>query len=256
MSSLSPNSFSFTNDNNNELFNLKQTFMNFKEEEANAINPLEYTISIDGARANMVNWLSFLCTKLNFTDQTLFRSVSIFDQYISKISVSEVMQMNQDNLNLIAIACLSLSTKLEEINCNYISFLNDKVLNSPNSQIFTNKDLTKMELRILKTLKYKTIYSTPFDFIDIYIELFKNLFGANNSMINMNIQLISQIKTLAINLMKNNINNIMYITNTSSHFAYLCFIQALNQLNAINRFQFKQLEKSIFTFKYQIANIF
>ena len=108
----------------------------------------------------------------------------------------------------------------------------------------------------MKTLKYKTIYSTPFDFIDIYIELFKNLFGANNSMINMNIQLISQIKTLAINLMKNNINNIMYITNTSSHFAYLCFIQALNQLNAINRFQFKQLEKSIFTFKYQIANIF
>ena len=52
--------------------------------------------------------------------------------------------MTQEKLNLITIACLSLSTKLEEINCNYITFLNEKVLNSPNSNIFTNKDLTKM----------------------------------------------------------------------------------------------------------------
>ena len=245
--------FSFTNINNN-LLNLKENFINFKEEEASPINPLEYVISIDEARSNMVNWLSFLCSKLNFTDQTLFRSVSLFDQYIAKMSLAEASNLNQENLNLITIACLSLSTKLEEINCNYISFLNEKVLNSPNSKTFTNKDLTKMELTILKALKYKTIYSTPFDFIDIYIEIFKNVVDANNSM--MNNQLISDIKILSINLMKNNLNNIMYLTNSSSHFAYLCFIQALNQLSMMNSLHFKQLEKSILTFTYQFANIF
>ena len=41
--------------------------------------------------------------------------------------------------------------------------------------MITNKDLTKIELIILKELKYKSIYSTPLDFIDIYIELFKNV---------------------------------------------------------------------------------
>ena len=245
--------FSFTNINNN-LLNLKENFINFKEEEASPINPLEYVISIDEARSNMANWLSFLCSKLNFTDQTLFRSVSLFDQYIAKMSLAEASNLNQENLNLITIACLSLSTKLEEINCNYISFLNEKVLNSPNSKTFTNKDLTKMELTILKALKYKTIYSTPFDFIDIYIEIFKNVVDANNSM--MNNQLISDIKILSINLMKNNLNNVMYLTNSSSHFAYLCFIQALNQLSMMNSLHFKQLEKSILTFTYQFANIF
>jgi len=250
---MSSKSFSFKNINNN-LLNLKENFINFKEEEASPINPLEYVISIDEARSNMVNWLSFLCSKLNFTDQTLFRSVSLFDQYIAKMSFDEASNLNQENLNLITIACLSLSTKLEEINCNYISFLNEKVLNSPDSKIFTNKDLTKMELTILKALKYKTIYSTPFDFIDIYIEIFKNVVDANNSI--MNIQLISDIKMLSINLMKNNLNNVMYLTNSSSHFAYLCFIQALNQLSVMNSLHFKQLEKSILTFTYQFANIF
>ena len=245
---------SFINSINNNLSIIKENYNNFKDEEASPIKPSDYIISIDEARANMVNWLSFLCTKLNFTDQTLFRSVSIFDQYMSKVSLDKVINLDQNKLNLITIACLSLSTKLEEINCNYISFLNEKVLNSPNSQIFTNKDLTKMELTILKTLKYKTIYSTPLDFIDIYITIYNNVLGPNNSMMNM--QFISQIKMISINIMKNNINNVMYLTHTSSHFAYLCFIQALNQISITNSINNKQLEKSIFSFNYHFSNIF
>ena len=247
------NSFINSKSNNN-LTIIKENYINFKEEEAAPIKPSEYVISIDEARVNMVNWLSFLCAKLNFTEQTLFRSVSIFDQYMSKVSLDEVINLDQNNLNIITIACLSLSTKLEEINCNYISFLNEKVLNAPNSKIFSNKDLTKMELSILKTLKYKTIYSTPLDFLDIYIAIFNNALGINNSM--MNIQLISQIKAISINIMKSNIINEIYITNSSSHFAYLCFIQALKQISKTNSINNKQLEKSILIFNYHFSNIF
>ena len=244
---------SFINSINNNLSIIKENYNNFKDEEASPIKPSDYIISIDEARANMVNWLSFLCTKLNFTDQTLFRSVSIFDQYMSKVSLDKVINLDQNKLILITIACLSLSTKLEEINCNYISFLNEKVLNSPNSKIFTNKDLTQMELTILKKLKFKTLYSTPLDFMDIYIEIYRNIFSTNNSILNS--QLLSNIKNLSINLMKNNINNVMYLTNSSSHFAYLCFIQALNQISLMNSSYLKQLEKSILTFNYQFGNI-
>ena len=247
---MSSNSLSF---NMNNLSDLKEAFTNLKDDEASPINPSEYIISIDGARTNMVNWLSFLCGKLNFSDQTLFRSVSIFDQYISKMTMDEASELDQQYLNLITIACLSLATKLEEINCNYISFLNEKVLNSPNSQIFTNKDLTNMEFKILKTLNYNTMYSTPLDFIEIYLEIFENVLGSNNAMINPLI--ISDIKNLTINLMKNNINNVMYLGNNSSHFAYLCFVQTLNQISMMNSFHFKQLEKSIFTFNVQFSNI-
>jgi hypothetical protein len=247
---MSSNSLSF---NINNLSDLKEIFTNLKEDEASPINPSEYIISIDGARTNMVNWLSLLCGKLNFSDQALFRSVSIFDQYISKMTMDEASELDQQYLNLITIACLSLATKLEEINCNYISFLNEKVLNSPNSQIFTNKDLTNMEFKILKTLNYNTMYSTPLDFIEIYLEIFSNVLGSNNTMINPLI--ISDIKNLSINLMKNNINNVMYLGNNSSHFAYLCFVQTLNQISMMNSFHFKLLEKSIFTFNVQFSNI-
>ena len=248
---MSSNSLSF---NVSNLSDLKETFTNLKDDEASPINPSEYIISIEGARSSMVNWLLFLCGKLNFSDQTLFRGVSIFDQYISKMTMDEASELDQQYLNLITIACLSLATKLEEINCNYISFLNEKVLNSPNSKIFTNKDLTNMEFKILKTLNYNTMYSTPIDFIDIYLEIFSNVLGSNYTMINPLI--ISDIKNLSINLMKNNINNVMYLGNSSSYFAYLFFIQAINQISMMNSFHFKQLAKSIFIFNVQFSNIF
>ena len=249
---MSSNSFSF-NINNINLSDLKETFTNLKEDEASPKNPSVYFISIDGARSNIVDWLSFLCSKLNFSDQTLFRSVSIFDEYISKLTINDSSKINQQYLNLIAIACLSLATKLEEINCNYISFLNEKVLNSPNSKIFTSNDLINMEFQILKALQYNTMFSTPLDFIEIYLDIFGNVLGSNNSMINN--QIISDIKILAINLVKSNIKNVMYLSNSSSHLAYLCFVQALNQVSMVNSFHSKQLQKSIFTFNVQFSNI-
>jgi len=111
-----------------------------------------------------------------------------------------------------------------------------------------------MEFTILKALKYKIIYSTPLDFIEIYLKIFSNFLKNNNSFINP--EILSNIRGLSINIMKNNINNENYLINTASHFSYLCFIQALNQLSIMNYFSFKQLEKTIFIFNCQLGNIF
>ena len=224
------NEFSF-NINNRNLSQIKENFVHYKEDEASPINPIDYKISIDQTRPVLISWLSFLCSNLNFSNQTFFRCVSIFDQYISIIPQEEVSLLDKDYLSLILISCLSLATKFEEINCNYVDFLNEKVLNSPNSKVYTNKDITKMELKILKNLKYKVIYSTPYDFIEIYTEIFKNVLGSNNSRINP--QILSDIKYCSINLIKNNINNIIYLTNSASQIAYIFFIQVLNQTNLL-----------------------
>ena len=250
---MSANEFSF-NINNRNLSIIKENYMNLKEEEASPINPNKYPISIEDTRPIIMSWLSFLCSKLNFSDQTLFRCISIFDQYISKIPLDQASSLNKDYLSLIAIACLSLSTKLEEINCNYVNFLNEKVLNSPNSKVYTNKDLTQMELKILKVLKFKTIYSTPLDFIEIYIEIFKNVLCSNGFGINPNI--IFQIKNYSINSVKNIINSKMYLTCNASQLAYLCFIRVLNQTNLLNLINMKQFEKNFYSFNYQLSNVF
>lgn len=206
---------------------IKESFLNFKEEEATPIDLKNYLFSLE-MRTNMINWLVFLCNTLNFTNITLFRTVTIFDQYISKISEKDFQEMTQEKLNLITIACLSLSTKLEEVNCNYISFLNDNVLNSPNNKFFSNKDLTKMELIILKSLKFKLLYSTPLDFTNIYLNIFKNI-GKNVNLFNQDI--FYKIQIISLKIMKENINNVSYLINCPSDYAYLCFIQAINQIN-------------------------
>ena len=249
---MSSNAISFDLNNIN-LSSIKEKYLNLKEEEMKPIELNNSFVSFLETRTNMINWLTFLCNTLNFTDQTLFRCVSIFDQYISKIidNQKEMEEMTQGKLNLITISCLSLATKLEEVNCNYIAFLNEKVLNTPNEKLFTNTDLTNMELIILKDLKFNTIYSTPLDFLEIYTKIFSHFFGEKN--ISMNEQIISNIRNISINLIKNNINNISYLVNTTSHFSYLCFMQSLNEIKVINLLGMKQFENAIFNFGHQLV---
>jgi hypothetical protein len=242
-------------DNLKEKMNLsssKEIYNNFKEDEAPEIKLEEYPISME-ARANSINWIKFLCSKLSFSDQTLFRTISIFDQYICKMSIDEIQNISQNYINLITIACLSLSTKLEEINCNYINFLNENVLNPKNEKIFKNEDLTRMEIKILKALKYKIIYSTPLDFIDIYSKAFEKYIEKNKMSI---IDIISDIKILSITIIKDNINNCDYLFNSSSNLALFFYIQAFNQIIMAKNLKMKEVEKIPINLNFLVSNIF
>ena len=63
-------------------------------------------------RTQIVDWLIFLCHNLSFKTETLFRAISIFDLYISRQNSS----ISFYEVKLVAIASLSISTKIEEIN--------------------------------------------------------------------------------------------------------------------------------------------
>ena len=220
-----------SNDNIKEIIQklseLKSTFFSLKEDEPQKINIKSNELFENETRNNMVKWLVFLCDTLNFNIQTLYRSVIIFDKYISVSNLIEDEELTQEKMNLITIGCLSLGTKLEEINCNYVKFFTDKVLNLPDCQIFSIKDLTQMEMLILKKLNFKTLYSTCYDFLQFFLDIFKYLYNPTDFF-------LENIKSYSLYLMKQNINTNLFLSMTQSDYAFCCLNQAFNQLGQFN----------------------
>jgi len=202
---------------------IKSTFSSLKEDEPSYINIKSNELFENETRNNMVKWLVFLCDTLNFSFQTLNRVIIIFDKYISLSDLFENEDLTQEKMNLITIGCLSLGTKLEEINCNYVKFFTDKVLNLPDCQIFSVKDLSKMELKILKQLKYKTLYTTSYDFLLYYLDIFKYFYNSSS-------YFFENIKNYALYLMKQNINTNVYLSMSQSDYAFFCLHQAFMQI--------------------------
>jgi hypothetical protein len=153
----------------------------------------------------------------------LNRAIIIFDKYISVTDLLENEDLTQEKMNLITIGCLSLATKLEEINCNYVKFFTDKVINLPDCQIFSVKDLTKMELKILKKLGFKTLYSTAYDFLLYFLDIFQYFYNPSS-------YFFENIKEYAVNLMKQNINTNLYLSMSQSDYAFFCLHQAFMQI--------------------------
>ena len=201
----------------------KYTFISLKEDEPQRINIKSSELFENETRNNMVKWLSFLCDTLNFNIQTLLRSVNIFDKFISVSDLFENDDLTQEKMNLITVACLSLGTKLEEINCNYVKFFTDKVINLPDCQIFSVKDLTNMEMTILKKLKFKTLYTTSYDFLIYYLNLAEYLYNFPKFF-------IENIKNYALFLMKQNINTNLFLSMCQSDYAFFCLQQAFIQI--------------------------
>ncbi len=206
-----------------KLSEFKSTFTSLKEDEPIKINIKSNELFENETRNNMVKWLVFLCDTLNFNFQTLNRAIIIFDKYISVTDLLENEDLTQEKMNLITIGCLSLATKLEEINCNYVKFFTDKVINLPDCQIFSVKDLTNMEMLILKKLSFKTLYTTSYDFLLYYLDIIRNFYNPTNNV-------LDDIKKYSIYLMKQNINTNLFLSMNQSEYALLCLNQGLIQV--------------------------
>ena len=228
---------------NTLIFELQKDFYYFKQNEPNIIEPIKYPISISNVRPRIINWLIFLCDNFNFSIQTLYRSVIILEQYLSKLNNCN---LTQEKLNLITITSLSLGTKLEEINCNYTSFFTEKILNTPQFQIYRKTDLTKMEFEILKKLNFKILYSTAIDFSNIYLKIF-TLYCKNNQF------LIDNFKKVNEDLLKKLLLNDMIITISQSQIADFSFTECLNTFG-INIFVLRNIENILVNSIINIPN--
>ena len=221
--------------NINQISEFIQDLDNYKKKEPKIIEPINYPISLSKERYQIINWLIFLCDNLNFSIQTLYRTVIIFEQYLSKLNNCN---LTQEKLNLIAISSLSLGTKLEEINCNYTSFFTENILNSPQYKIYKKEDLTKMEFEILKKLNFKTLYSTAIDFSNVYLKIF-NVYFHNNEFLIHNFRKMNEM------LLKNYLLNDMIITIPQSQISYFIFVECFKILN-INILVLRNIENILF----------
>jgi len=100
-------------------------------------------------RVKMVDWLIKICKKFNLKNETLFRAISLIDFYLSK-TTKKIMRLEE--VHFIAVVCLNIACKIEEINCNYLIFFKENLLEKG---IYEIDDLIKKETEILKTLQFR-----------------------------------------------------------------------------------------------------
>ncbi|XP_014243364.1 G2/mitotic-specific cyclin-B-like [Cimex lectularius] len=97
----------------------------------------------DKMRRRAVDWIWSISQKLKLTQESVHLSVYLLDKSI------ELLEVNESNLKLITLCCMSIATKYEEVAVHrFHRFLTS--CNPPNSRI----DFRNMEMKILNVLDF------------------------------------------------------------------------------------------------------
>ncbi|XP_015170222.1 cyclin-D3-2-like [Solanum tuberosum] len=112
-----------------------------------------------------LEWMLTVIDHYGFNALIVVLAVNYFDRFISGVSFQKVKPwMSQ----LVAVACLSIAAKVEEIQG---PLLLDLQVSNP-KYVFEAKTIQKIELLVLSTLKWKMNPVTPLSFIDHIIKRF------------------------------------------------------------------------------------
>ncbi|KAG5026905.1 hypothetical protein AAZX31_08G271400 [Glycine max] len=108
-------------------------------------------------RKEALDWIWKAHAYFDFGPCSLCLSVNYLDRFLS---VYELPRGKSWSMQLLAVACLSIAAKMEEIKvppCVDLQFA------------FEAKDIQRMELLVLSTLRWKMQASTPFSFLDYFL---------------------------------------------------------------------------------------
>ena len=109
-------------------------------------------------RIILIDWLIEVHLKFKLLPETLFLTINFIDRYLQK------NQTQRDKLQLIAVSCLLIACKYEEI---YPPEISSFVYITDNA--YKKEDILNYELKILSTLDYDLTYPTPLRFLEILI---------------------------------------------------------------------------------------
>jgi G2/mitotic-specific cyclin-B, other len=110
-------------------------------------------------RTILVNWLVEVHLRFKMVPETLYLTVCIIDRVLEKT------QIRRSKLQLVGIAALSLSAKLEEI---YPPEFGDMVYIT--DQTYNKQEIFEMEIQIFSTLNYNLRVPTIHTFICRYLK--------------------------------------------------------------------------------------
>jgi len=107
-------------------------------------------------RAIVIDWLIEVSRDYCLSLETLFLAVNYFDRMIEEVS------LKRDVLQLLAITCLFIASKYEEVKPLTLEQL-------VNDEVYTRRNIIDMERIVLKNLKFKLVMTTLRNFLSRYI---------------------------------------------------------------------------------------
>lgn len=121
----------------------------------------------NSARKYAVDWIHKAHAYYSFGPLSAYLSVNYLDRFLS---THELPQGKAWMMQLLAVACLSLATKMEETE---VPLSVDLQVCSA-KYVFDAKAIQRMELLVLSKLKWRMKSVTPFSFMDYFLHMFNN----------------------------------------------------------------------------------
>ncbi|KAK4782300.1 hypothetical protein SAY86_016402 [Trapa natans] len=120
---------------------------------------------IKRARVEAFSWIITTRAFFGFQFPTAYLSMTYFDRFLSKRS-----PVSEDSwaIRLLAVACLSLAAKMEEIHVPLLSDFSSK------DHTFRGEVVQGMELLVLKTIEWRMESITPFLFLHFLVSKLSN----------------------------------------------------------------------------------
>jgi hypothetical protein len=123
-------------------------------------------------RIGVIEWLFLLHKKLGGEKITFFKTIQIFDLYLSK--ESEILKKTE--IELFSAVCLFICFKLDEVEYFDLAFLQHKILRNK----FSKQKIIESEIKILRTLSFRVNASTIQSFTDDFLINLDDPYGIYN----------------------------------------------------------------------------
>jgi len=117
-------------------------------------------------RGNLIDWLLVVSEKIKITDETFFKTIMLFDNYLGKVK-NEISDPKE--LHFIAVVCFFIAFKFEETKVITLEFLETNLLNNK----YTRKEISTKEIEILLTLNFKVNFPSVNTFSNTITEIIK-----------------------------------------------------------------------------------
>lgn len=115
----------------------------------------EQKIFTPKVRQRLVRWMMDLSIKLELLPETMYMTISIIDRYFDTVIVKQ-----QNHVQLVALGCMLVASKYEEI---YPPDVNDLMTSAENA--YTRRDIMRMEIEILEKLNFDLGKPIPLAFL-------------------------------------------------------------------------------------------
>lgn len=124
-------------------------------------------LDLAAVRRDAIDWIWKVIEHYNFAPLTAVLSVNYLDRFLS---VYELPEGKAWMTQLLAVACLSLASKMEE---TYVPLPLDLQV-ADAKFVFEARTIKRMELLVLSTLKWRMQAVTPCSFIDYFLHKFND----------------------------------------------------------------------------------